>query len=307
MATTRADASDRSTIAAVLTGLAVAGVVLTLELVAGRSAVRRRESEAEVRLQQVLADQPASDLPPAPPFRADQLSGGTLALADLLDGARPLLLVSLSPGCGPCETLRPAVAHWARTMGDRVAVAVVGSGGHESNVGAYGDLPPHPVLLDDAGDLRDLYDLRATPSAALIDAGGRLRGSVAGSDRVRRLYAAALSGAGIVLSETDADDPAWPGAGLDSVVTRGTAELAAGEDGSTTLVDTATGATVVLDPVGSVVWSVLDGRSSLGAIVADIVEVYAAPHEVVATDVLALVDRLGQAGLVTLTPPRGGA
>jgi hypothetical protein len=66
---------------------------------------------------------------------------------------------------------------------------------------------------------------------------------------------------------------------------------------STVLLDTATGATVVVDQIGALVYSVLDG-SRLGDIVADVAEVFDVPAEVVGPDVLGLVQTLGRAGLL---------
>ena len=64
------------------------------------------------------------------------------------------------------------------------------------------------------------------------------------------------------------------------------------------LVDDATGASVTLDPIGSVVWSVLDGQSRLAEIVDDLADVFGAPRDVVERDTVELPRSLGRAGLL---------
>jgi pyrroloquinoline quinone biosynthesis protein D len=53
-----------------------------------------------------------------------------------------------------------------------------------------------------------------------------------------------------------------------------------------------------VDQVGALVWSVLDGTSSLRDIATDVADVFGAPLDVVAPDLLSLVQTLGRAGLL---------
>jgi hypothetical protein len=134
-------------------------------------------------------------------------------------------------------------------------------------------------------------------------------GVAVGEDRVRRLLVQTLTGTAV--DEVDPDEPAAEPTGtpvedLDltsTVAGRSTVEAhPAGE--TTVLLDTSSGATVAVDQIGALVWSVLDGSGTLGEVVTDLAEVFGAPEDQVATDVLVLVRSLGAAGLLEgVAPP----
>ena len=69
-------------------------------------------------------------------------------------------------------------------------------------------------------------------------------------------------------------------------------------DGERVLYDTATGRLHQLDPVGSVVWSCLDGATDLDELSADLSEAFGAERSRVRSDVEALVRQLAAEGLV---------
>jgi hypothetical protein len=143
----------------------------------------------------------------------------------------------------------------------------------------------------------------------LIEADGTLsRGVANGEVRVRRLLASALAGVelgGPVDADERDDDMKPEDLDLDSVVRpRSTVDVQTlGE--SQVLVDTSTGGSLVLDRLGSLVWSVLDGRGTLGEISADLAEVFEAPVDQVGADVLGLARKLAEAGLLDGQASRG--
>lgn len=295
--TAAGDRPDGSALAgAVVAGLALGAAVIALEGLAGQRARRRRDAEAEA----AFAAGPAEGGQPLPEFRLPALAGGEISRDDLLAPALPLLLVSMSPGCGPCNTLRPVIAQWARVLSDRVSVAVLASGAEEANRVAYAETPHLTVLLDEP-EVRREIGATSTPSAVLVGADGRLASGVAVGERlVRQLLAGALSG--VAADELVAEAEGLEGVSaadldLDSVVhPRATVETFPLEDGAV-LLDTRTGATVSVDPLGALVWSVLDGTGTLGEIANDLAEVFGAPPEQVGTDLLALVRKLGEVGM----------
>lgn len=297
--------SDGSAVAAALAGLALAAGLLLAEGLAGRAARRQREREdlaAYESAAPVLAV-------PAPRFTLGTPAGIAMSLDDLLAPGLPVLLVTLSPGCGSCVRLRPDVAQWAELLRPRVTVAVLAIGTTEANEKAYETVPHLPVLLD-GEDVRRQLGTTATPSAVVIGADGVVASPVAsGEALVRRLLASTITGAevGAPVASGDPEDAeaTTPAAelGLSSVIhPRSTVEVHA-IDGASVLLDTVTGGTVVVDQIGALVWSVLDGTSRLDEIVADIAEVFTAPVEVVGPDVLALVQSLGRAGLLVGVAP----
>ncbi|MDP8970371.1 MAG: PqqD family protein [Actinomycetota bacterium] len=82
------------------------------------------------------------------------------------------------------------------------------------------------------------------------------------------------------------------------------ADLAVAElAGETVLGDPQTGRVHHLDPIGSAVWSLLDGRRSVRALAAELAAAYRAERAVVEADVLALLRRLGGQGLLAGVAP----
>jgi hypothetical protein len=281
---------------AVVTGFALAAAVLTAEGLAGAQARKRQAAAAEATFEQVTRT-------PAPRFEAATLDGGRTSLDELLTPGLPLLLVTLSPGCGPCKLLRPSVATWARIFRDRLTLAVLATGGAEANRASYADAPHLTVIVDD-DDIRSGLGTSHTPSAVLIGPDGWLASGVAsGEALVRRLVVTTVTGVELTELPGSADPAADEGVAaqdLDLAAAVGPRPGVQLHDvgGSAVVMDPMTGATVVLDPIGAVVWSVLDGTSRLEEIVADLADVYAVPAEVVGPDVLALVRSLGEAGLL---------
>jgi hypothetical protein len=293
---------DEWSVGGVVAGLTTAAAVIAGEWWAGRTAQRRRDAEAEA----TFADASHSR---APDFRLPSLSGGETSLADLLAPGLPLLLITLSPGCGSCRKLRPDVAQWGLILSPRVTVAVLATGTLESNLAPYADAP-HLTVLIDSDRIRDTLRISSTPSAVVIGPDGLLASGVAsGEERVRRLLVQTLTGTQVEEidpSEPHNDDP--DGTPIDEVDLSSTVAARAGVEAhqvgdTTVLLDTATGATVALDQIGALVWSVLDGSDPLEAVVRDLADVFGAPVEQVSADVLALVRSLGAAGLLDGVAP----
>lgn len=69
-------------------------------------------------------------------------------------------------------------------------------------------------------------------------------------------------------------------------------------DGEAVLYDEVTAAVHVLNPTATLVWSCLDGRSSLDEIAGDLATVFGADMASVSSEVLVLVRQLGAKGLL---------
>lgn len=271
----------------------VLGIVLTEMSQDDRPVPRRRRWRSEPP---AVARERATA---APEFRLPDLDGRLTSLDDLRRPGLPLVIVFLSPGCGPCRALRPVVARWAEVYRRGVHLVVVASGSHEANRLAFVE-SPLPVLLDEAG-VRAAYGVAGTPAAVVVDADGSLRLPVArGEQGVRQLLAELGRDEGSRMAAPSLQPPG--SIDLDSrpvaapMVRTRTAE----SEGRPAAMaeDELTGVRASLDALGAVVWSCLDGRSSLGEIAQDLAAVYRAPYEVVAADVVALVRSLGRLGLL---------
>jgi peroxiredoxin len=155
-------------------GLLLAGLAGALAV----TVVERRRAEGSGAGLAVGAEAPAFDLP--------ALDGSTVSLASLLDRRRPVLLVFSDAQCGPCRKLAPEVARWQRERAGALTVAVVERGlEHEHSVDEHGRAH---VLHSDEHVWR-AYGADGTPSAVLVDVGGRIASPVAtGGPAIGRLF-----------------------------------------------------------------------------------------------------------------------
>ncbi len=64
----------------------------------------------------------------APGFALPDLHGATHTLESLLARGRPVALVFVAPGCGPCQQMLPELGRWQAALADRLTVAVISRG-----------------------------------------------------------------------------------------------------------------------------------------------------------------------------------
>jgi thiol-disulfide isomerase/thioredoxin len=140
----------------------------------------RRRLRAELNAAQ------AAELPPglprgtsAPAFELAAVRGTAGSLAGLSEQAGPTVLVFLSTGCGPCQTLLPSLAHWQDALSGSVTVAAIFEGARDEVGRVSAEHELSPVLAQKEQETFELYALRATPSAVLIGADGTIAGAPA--------------------------------------------------------------------------------------------------------------------------------
>lgn len=130
---------------------------------------------------------------PAPAFALPDTSGTTVSLADLLEPAKPLLLLLTDPACGPCRALLPDVATWQREHADDITIAVVSSGKAKQ---VRADAAEHGlvnVLVDERSSVYEAYRANGTPGAVVVDPDGSVGSPVAGgAAAIERLLARTL-------------------------------------------------------------------------------------------------------------------
>lgn len=170
----------------------------------GRVLVRLEKVEARLRAAGFELEEP-DEMPelglapgtPAPAFWLPALDGGRVALGDLLEPGRPLLVLFTSPACGPCSVLMPDVARWQREHADELSIVLLSDGDRESvraEAAAHG---LEHVLLDESHAISEAYEANGTPSAVLVSADGMIASWLAsGGEWIESLVEEALSGAG---------------------------------------------------------------------------------------------------------------
>jgi thiol-disulfide isomerase/thioredoxin len=66
--------------------------------------------------------------PPAPGFSLSDTKSEDTTLETLLARGRPVALVFVSPGCGPCSQLFPDLSRWQTTLAERITIALISAG-----------------------------------------------------------------------------------------------------------------------------------------------------------------------------------
>jgi thiol-disulfide isomerase/thioredoxin len=146
----------------------------------------------------LVAEALGLEMPPAPVREIQALRRGDLApavhlpdLAGTLVDLRahrgwPTLLLFWNPGCSYCAQLLPDVLAYEQ-LESRPQIVVISRGPYTLNreLGFNS-----PVVIDESRSIGNAIGVAGTPSAVIVDAGGRLATDVAsGTDKVRHLLA----------------------------------------------------------------------------------------------------------------------
>jgi uncharacterized membrane protein YphA (DoxX/SURF4 family) len=124
----------------------------------------------------------------APGFVLPNLAGTMVSLDELRNHGRPVVLLFVDPGCGPCASLVPEVATWRARHAHTLTIALLSGGTAEANRERFGAREAGVVLLQGQQRIADSYRAYGTPSAVVVDMNGRLASPVAqGAAAIRRL------------------------------------------------------------------------------------------------------------------------
>jgi peroxiredoxin len=126
---------------------------------------------------------------PAPAFSLPDIHGETVTLDALRARGRPVVLVFVSPGCGPCETWSPELFRWQAMLADEITIAIISDGTPAQNRAIFGDSGAQ-VLLQETLEVTKAYRVGGTPVTVLINAEGMvaskpISGAIAGESFIR--------------------------------------------------------------------------------------------------------------------------
>ncbi|HZU70300.1 MAG TPA: redoxin domain-containing protein [Ktedonobacteraceae bacterium] len=146
----------------------------------------------ETRLEQVpemSSEKPGLEVDSdAPTFELPDLDGNLVSLESLCARGKPVLLVFISPTCGPCSAMLPDLAEWQSKHTDRLTFAVISQGSAEDNRAKIGNYDIHPVLLQKDAEVAQAYLIRGTPTGVIVKADGGISSPLAeGEDEIREL------------------------------------------------------------------------------------------------------------------------
>jgi uncharacterized membrane protein YphA (DoxX/SURF4 family)/thiol-disulfide isomerase/thioredoxin len=108
---------------------------------------------------------------PAPMFELDGMSGETVKLSSLLDHQKPVLLLFMSPSCGPCAGMLPKVRQWQDALDDRLTIAIISAGTSEQNE-HLAEAGIENVLLQEGFEAGDAFSVKYTPTAVVVSRDG---------------------------------------------------------------------------------------------------------------------------------------
>jgi thiol-disulfide isomerase/thioredoxin len=111
---------------------------------------------------------------PAPEFAASAIRGSAGSLTELRRTGRATILVFLSTNCGPCMEMLGTLAGWQESLARAVTLAPIFSGERDHIARLVEENHLHSALAQVDNEVFDLYELRATPSAVLVDPDGAI-------------------------------------------------------------------------------------------------------------------------------------
>jgi peroxiredoxin/uncharacterized membrane protein YphA (DoxX/SURF4 family) len=115
---------------------------------------------------------------PAPSFAVATSSGRTLGLEALRQTQRPVMLIFSDSGCPACTALLPEISRWQEQYADEIRIAVLGHRSDQMirNMAARHNL--QDVLLQNAREVAESYNVLSTPAAVIIRTDGTIGGPV---------------------------------------------------------------------------------------------------------------------------------
>jgi cytochrome c biogenesis protein CcmG, thiol:disulfide interchange protein DsbE len=109
----------------------------------------------------------------APNFRIQLSDDQGLYLSDLV--GRPILINFWATWCGPCRLEMPEIVQHSETSGDLLVIAINVQEELEPVAAFAEDFSMNmPVVRDERGEIRDLYQVRGMPTSVFINREGKI-------------------------------------------------------------------------------------------------------------------------------------
>ena len=182
-------------IALIAVALLVFQSFLIYQLIQQGGRVLLRLDELEKRIGAAAQPEPAppAGLPvgeTAPAFELPDLDGQPVSLERLRSGGKPVILLFIHPGCGPCSDLLSEAAAWQRDRAAHFHLVPLSQGGAADNRKFVEGHTLHSLLLQKEHEIFDAYEAQGTPSAVLVRPDGMIGAPLAtGAEAIRSLIA----------------------------------------------------------------------------------------------------------------------
>jgi uncharacterized membrane protein YphA (DoxX/SURF4 family)/thiol-disulfide isomerase/thioredoxin len=169
--------SDHSAAVLVAIGAGVCAVAAGAYAWAVRGRTQRLTHELEIARHDAAMRRGVALGYDAPDFTALDLGGDAVGLPALLERGKPVLLMFMSPWCGPCASLLPRVHQWQQTLSERLTLVLISMGTPEQNEPLV-EQGLEDVLIQENFEVAGLYGVTATPSAVFISREGKVASTV---------------------------------------------------------------------------------------------------------------------------------
>jgi peroxiredoxin len=164
--------SGAQLVAVASAGAAIILAALALRLWIDRRGLRRELAEARTELDALPPGLPVGATAPA--IALAGIDGTTVTLEALLARGQSIILLFVSPQCGPCWMMLPSFAQWQATLAGRLTLALVSTGTADENRRLVDTHGIGDVLLQEKTEVMKAYRVRATPTAVAISPDGRI-------------------------------------------------------------------------------------------------------------------------------------
>ena len=118
----------------------------------------------------------------APDFELPDMKGRAVSFEQLMMQGRAMLFFFISPTCAPCKALLPEIGKWQDELRGKVDFIFVSSGGVEENAEKLNRLGGQVHLLQNKREVAELFKVRWTPTAVLVNADGLIASRLAPGD-----------------------------------------------------------------------------------------------------------------------------
>jgi uncharacterized membrane protein YphA (DoxX/SURF4 family)/peroxiredoxin len=124
----------------------------------------------------------------APDFELPDYDGGRLSLASLLAHGKPLMLVFVSPTCGPCVLFFKEIGVWQQEYHSAITIAIISKGTIKENFVNVARNGLRSILLQQAHEVAQAFGSDVTPTAVVVGADGKIASTMAaGSEEIKKL------------------------------------------------------------------------------------------------------------------------
>ena len=156
-------------------------VLVTTRLWQDRRNLERSLRDAQISISRVPAGLALGSYVPS--FALPTADGEIVSIQDLCDRGKPVALLFMEPGCGPCGRLFPDLLTWKPALDERLTIAVVGrrpDGEADIDMSAENDEGVSVItLLQEETEVAQMFRLRSSPSALIVNQDGRIASPLA--------------------------------------------------------------------------------------------------------------------------------